>query len=79
MIPALRENFNRYYTREKYNNLLVALDQASGTRIGFRVSETPCFVPHALIDQMARDVRRTRELVADMPPTRLAAAPPVSP
>jgi hypothetical protein len=53
MIPALREEFNRTYTPEKYEEFLRALDRASGTHIGFRVSETPCFVPYSVVSQMA--------------------------
>ena len=45
MIPALREEFNRNFTPEKYRQFLESLDEACGTHIGFRVSETPCFVP----------------------------------
>jgi hypothetical protein len=54
MIPALREEFNRNYTPEKYREFLDSLGKASGTPIGFRVSETPVFVPKALLDQMAQ-------------------------
>jgi len=54
MVPALREEFNRKYTPEKYQQFLAALDRACGTHIGFRVSETPCFVPKGLLDQMAQ-------------------------
>src|SRR5208282_6593979 len=54
MVPALREEFNRKYTSEKYQQFLDTLDEACGTHIGFRVSETPCFVPKALLDQMAQ-------------------------
>ena len=54
MIPALREEFNRNYTPEKYQRLLRDLDRACGTHIGFRVSETPCFVRKSLLDRMAR-------------------------
>lgn len=53
MVPALRREFNRNFTPEKYQRLLKSLDQACGTRIGFRVSETPCFVPASLLDKMA--------------------------
>ena len=63
MIPALREEFNRNYTPEKYQRLLRNLDEACGTHIGFRVSETPCFVPRSLLDQMAQ---YGRELVAQL-------------
>jgi len=53
MIPALREEFNRNYTPARYQHLLDSLAKASGTPIGFRVSETPCFVPRTLLDTMA--------------------------
>jgi hypothetical protein len=63
MIPALREEFNRNYTPEKYQQFLDSLGKACGTSIGFRVSETPVFVPKALLDQMAQ---YGRELVAQL-------------
>ena len=63
MVPALREEFNRKYTPEKYQRFLERLDAACGTHVGFRVSETPCFVPKALLDQMAQ---YGRELVSQL-------------
>jgi len=63
MVPALREEFNRNYTPEKYQRFLDRLDAACGTHVGFRVSETPCFVPKALLDQMAQ---YGRELVSQL-------------
>jgi hypothetical protein len=53
MIPALREAFNRNFLPETYQQLLRNLEAAAGTPIAFRVSETPCFFPKALLDQMA--------------------------
>jgi hypothetical protein len=53
MIPALREAFNRNFLPETYQQLLRSLKAAAGTPIAFRVSETPCFLPKALLDQMA--------------------------
>jgi hypothetical protein len=63
MIPALREEFNRKYTPGKYQQFLRSLDKSCGTRIGFRVSETPCFVPKSLLELMAQ---YGRELVAQL-------------
>ena len=63
MVPALREEFNRQYTPGKYRQFLDTLDEACGAHIGFRVSETPCFVPKALLDQMAQ---YGRELVSQL-------------
>jgi hypothetical protein len=53
MIPAFREAFNRNFLPEKYQQLLKSLDASAGTPVAFRVSETPCFFPGALLDQMA--------------------------
>jgi hypothetical protein len=53
MIPALREAFNRNFLPETYQRLLRNLEVTAGTPIAFRVSETPCFLPKALLDQMA--------------------------
>jgi len=67
MVPALREEFNRNYTPEKYRQFLEALDKACGTHIGFRVSETPCFVPKSLLDQMAQYGRELVSQLVDNP------------
>jgi hypothetical protein len=53
MIPALREAFNRNFLPETYQQFLKKLEASAGTPIAFRVSETPCFLPKALLDQMA--------------------------
>ena len=63
MIPALREEFNRKFTPAKYQQFVRNLGRACGTAIGFRVSETPCFVPKGLLEQMSR---YGRELVAQL-------------
>src|SRR5215472_11436087 len=54
MIPALREEFNRNFTPEKYRGFLDTLAKACGTPIEFRVSETPCFLPKELLTRMAQ-------------------------
>jgi hypothetical protein len=54
MVPALREEFNRNFTAQKYQGFLESLANVCGTPITFRVSETPCFLPKALLDQMAQ-------------------------
>ena len=79
MIPALREEFNRNFTPEKYRQLLQHLDQATGTHIGFRVSETPCFVPKALLDQMAQYGRELVLQLVDNPEYRRASDASVPP
>ncbi len=53
MIPALREAFNRNFRPATYQQFLKSLEVSADTPIAFRVSETPCFFPKALLDQMA--------------------------
>ena len=55
MIAFLRERFNADFTPEKYQQFLCTMDERAGTPIKFRLSETPCFFPKALLDQMGRD------------------------
>ena len=63
MIPALREAFNRSFSPETYQRFLESLAKNTGTPIAFRVSETPCFFPKALLDQM---VEYGRDLVLQL-------------
>lgn len=53
MIPALRARFNREWTPERHEALLARLADRAGVPLGFTVSETPCFFPAALLDEMA--------------------------
>ncbi len=53
MIPALRKQFNANFTPEKYQTFLKVMDERCGTPVQFRLSETPCFFPKALLDQMS--------------------------
>jgi len=54
MIPFLRNQFNQSFTAEKYRTLLAVMRERCGVAVPFRVSETPCFFPKALVDQMAQ-------------------------
>jgi hypothetical protein len=64
MIAALREQFNSGFTSEKYKTFLKRIDDACGTHVQFRLSETPCFFPKALLERMARDGKELiRQLV----------------
>jgi len=54
MIPSLRQQFNANFTPEKYQRFLKLMDERSGTPVKFRMCETPCFFPKALLDQMAQ-------------------------
>jgi hypothetical protein len=64
MIPFLRKQFNDSFSEEKYQAFLRLVDNACGTHVQFRLSETPCFFPKSLIDRMASDGKELiRQLV----------------
>lgn len=52
MIPTLRQQFNARFTPEKYQTFLRRIDEACGTHVQFRLSETPCFFPETLLQRM---------------------------
>jgi hypothetical protein len=90
MIPSLRRQFNAAFTSEKYQAFLRRMDDASGTHVSFRLSETPCFFPKSLLDRMAEDGKELiRQLVespeyrarseASIPPEYRAANEPAHP
>jgi hypothetical protein len=66
MIPSLRQSFNAGFTPEKYLAFLRRIDDACGAHVEFRLSETPCFFPKALLDRIAADGQELiRQLVDD--------------
>ena len=54
MIGPLREAFNAAWTSEAYADYGRRLAEAAGSRIGFRLCETPVFLPPELRDAMVR-------------------------
>jgi hypothetical protein len=70
MIPALRTYFNANFTPEKYQAFLRRIDEACGTHVQFRLSETPCFFPKELIDRMADDGKDLIHQLVDNPEYR---------
>jgi hypothetical protein len=54
MIRSLRRQFNENFREEKYRALLKAMEAQCGQAVPFRISETPCFFPKALVDEMAQ-------------------------
>jgi uncharacterized protein (UPF0248 family) len=73
MLEPLRSEFNRHWTPEKYANLLANIDAAIGRHVEFHHSETPCFFPRKLLQELSRD---GRDLVLQLlhNPAYLAAA-----
>jgi hypothetical protein len=71
MIPSLRQRFNAGFSPAKYQDFLEGLDQACGTHVSFRNSETPCFLPKSLVDRMVTDGREIIEQLTGNPEYRL--------
>ncbi|MBS1853744.1 MAG: hypothetical protein JST11_00145 [Acidobacteria bacterium] len=66
MIPSFRRKFNREWTRAKYARFVELIAERSGVAPQFRHSETPCFLPAALVEKMARYGREmVEQLLAD--------------
>ena len=53
MLPDLRRRFNAAFTPERYRAFIADLERRCGDDVHFRVSETPCFFSHALMDRLA--------------------------
>jgi hypothetical protein len=70
MIPSLRKQFNARFTSEKYAEFLRRIDDACGTHVQFRLSETPCFFPQPLLERMAADGREMMQQLVDSPEYR---------
>jgi hypothetical protein len=68
VIESLRRDFNERFRPEAYRKMLHSLDACVRTHVEFRVAETPCFVPKALLDGMAAvGVDLTHQLVGNAP------------
>ncbi len=67
MIPSSRQQFNDGFTPEKYQTFLRRVDDVCGTHVQFRLSETPCFFPKALVDRMASDGQELIRQLVDNP------------
>ena len=79
MIPSLRKQFNASFTPEKYQTFLRRIDDACGTHVQFRLSETPCFFPKALLERMAEDGKELIRQLVESPEYRArsdASIPP---
>ena len=53
MLDPFRSDFNASFSPAAYRRLLGDLERRIGQAIDFRVCETPCFFPKALLDEMA--------------------------
>jgi len=52
LIDALRARFNREFTADRYRAFAAELERRVGVPVEFRLSETPCFLPAALVGRL---------------------------
>jgi hypothetical protein len=74
MLQPFRDEFNASFTPEKYRLLLERLDRTTRTAIQFRVAETPCFFPSALLAEMSTTGAELTHMLVDSPEYMKAAA-----
>jgi hypothetical protein len=66
MIEPYRDEFNERFTDAKYAELLHKLEEQTGTRIEFRVAETPCFFAPELMERMVQaGIELTEQLLGN--------------
>jgi hypothetical protein len=52
VLPKLRQAFNREWRPEQYRALLEDCARRTRAKLEFRISETPCFFPHSLMQRI---------------------------
>ena len=66
MIPELRRRFNESFTPAGYTSVLKLAEERCGTRVDYRIAETPVFLPLALLEEMAAEgIELTRSLLGN--------------
>jgi hypothetical protein len=73
MIPELRRQFNEGFTPERYADLLRLVEERCGTRVEYRIAETPVFLPLPLLEQMASAGAELTRSLLDNPACLMAA------
>ncbi|MDX1671239.1 MAG: hypothetical protein R3211_02795 [Balneolaceae bacterium] len=63
MIPEIRDQYNRDFTREKYQRFLSDIEQEYDHRPAFRICETPVFIPNLLKKKLVSACRHIYEVV----------------
>ena len=74
MIPTLRRPFNESWTEAAYRDLVTRLESRTGATLGFPISETPCFFPRSLMDELAATGATLVRQILDSPGAMAAAA-----
>ncbi len=67
MLEPFRSDFNARFSVAKYEALKARLNAETGTEIEFRMAETPCFFPAALLEEMITAGRELTEQLLNNP------------
>ena len=73
MINSLRQQFNASWSERAYHDLTSRLETRTGGVIGFPISETPCFFPRSLMDELSATGLELVTQLLDNPDARAAA------
>src|ERR1044072_7930136 len=65
MIKEIRKEFNKNFTREKYEVFLKELNSVHPGAIEFRVAETPVFVPKDFTNKMLDACESIVDIIVD--------------
>ena len=65
MVPSLREEFNRNFTKEKYQAFLDELHTVHPGAVEFRVAETPIFVPRSFKNKLIDACESIVDIIVD--------------
>jgi len=73
MIQPLRQQFIESWSERSYRDLVARLETRTGATLGFAISETPCFLPRSLMDELSATGLELVGQVLDNPDARAAA------
>ena len=65
MVPSIRKDFNKNFTKEKYEAFLKELNTVHEGAIEFRVAETPVFVPKVFTKKMLNACESIVDIIVD--------------
>jgi len=65
MVPAIRRDYNKNFTKEKYEAFLNELNSFHPNSIEFRVAETPVFVPKEFTKKMLEACESIVDIIID--------------
>jgi hypothetical protein len=67
MLQPYRDQFNSQYTSAGYDDLLARMNENTRSSVDFRIAETPCFFPRALMNELADTGAKLTHQLLDNP------------